>query len=173
MSTYPRKSVGHVLDYLRADGIPEHIAGTVTVGNEVIKMHTQHFANYKYFEGIEQPLFRYQEQVYSQHRHVIENDNTLRSNFRLSLSNHNTPGIVVYGWDATQSLREFLRSMLTNWIEDPCYDLHKAAGAFFQGGYVDQEDNEHGFIYIEFWLPAGAQAFVDHLNKNFTRPLKE
>lgn len=169
---YPRKSVGHILHYLRREHrIPETIAGTVTVGAGIINLHTKPFATYKYFEGIEAPLFRFQDKVFAQHRHITDGK-VLQSNFHLSLSVHNTAGLVVTGWDATQDLRVFLKGMLTNLMTDPCYALHKDAGAFFQGGYQDAEDDEHGYIYVEFWKSAGAQAFVDYLNANFVRQLK-
>lgn len=169
MSTeYPRKTVGHILHYLRERGIPERIAGTVTVGAGVINLYKENFAVYKYFQGIEQPLFRFQDQVYGQHHHTVDGDK-LKSNFHLSLSNHNTAGLVVTDWDATQDLREFLHGMLTNLTTDERYQIHKDAGAFFQGGSVDVEDSEHGFIYVEFWKPQKAQVFIDYLNNNFTR----
>lgn len=168
---YPRKSVGHILHYLRERGIPERIAGTVTVGAGVINLYKENFAVYKYFEGIEQPLFRFQDRTYGQHHHVTDGDKLI-SKFHLSLSNHNTAGLVVTGWDATQDLREFLRGMLTNWTSDERYAIHKDACAFFQGGSVDAPDDEHGFIYVEFWKSTGAQAFVDYLNANFVRQLK-
>lgn len=171
MSEYPRKSVGHILHHLRRHGIPETIAGTVIVGAGVINYYTKPFATYKYFDGIEYPLFNFQDKVYAQHRHTTDGK-TLKSNFHLSLTHHGTSGIVVYGWDATQSLREFLNGMLTNYMPSPCYAIHQAAGAFFQGGSQAVEDSEHGYIYIEFLKPQGAQAFVDYLNNNFTRELK-
>lgn len=59
--------------------------------------------------------------------------------------------------------------MLTNWTTDERYKIHKDACAFFQGGSVDAEDSEHGFIFIEFWKPEKAQVFIDYLNNNFTR----
>jgi hypothetical protein len=167
---YARKTVGHILHHLRERGIPERIAGTVTVGAGVINLFQENFGVYKYFNGIEQPLFRFQDRVYGQHHHVVDGD-YLISNFHLSLSVHNTAGLVVTGWDATQDLRAFLHRMFTNMMTDECYAIHKDAGAFFQGGSVEAPEDEHGFIYVEFWKPEKAQAFVDYLNKNFKRPL--
>lgn len=168
---YQRKTVGHILHHLRERGIPERIAGSVTVGAGVINLDQRNFAVYKYFNGIEQPLFRFQDRVYGQHQHVVE-DGKLKSNFHLSLSVHGTAGLVVTGWDASNELRMFLLRMLTNNMTDECYSIHKNACAFFQGGSSVTEDSEHGFIYIEFWKPEKAQVFIDYLNKNFSRELK-
>lgn len=172
---YLRQSLGHVLHHLRAIGIPETIAGSVTVGDGKINYGKDLFANYKYFDGIEEPLFRFQNIAYHNHRHCLTEDNKLKSNFHISLSIQNTPGLVVTGYDATQDLREFIfDTMLTNSMSAPGYKLKDESGAFFQGGYESQrEDHDSlmGYIFIEFWKPEGAKAFVEYMNQNFVRDL--
>lgn len=172
-SQYPRGTLGHVLDALRDWGIPEIIAGTVTFGKYSLTSSQQLyygenlFAEYKYFDGIEQPLFRWHMNAssYGTQRMVRQDDNTLKPAFRLSLGVHNNASLVIEGDEATPELHRFLLGeALTNWMDRPGYKLSKESGAFFQGG----SDNPEGkWFYIEFWEPQGAQAFVDFVNENF------
>ncbi len=169
---YERRSIGHVLEALRALGIPETIAGTVTVGGGEIKYHAEVFATYKYFDDIEQPLFNFKHPVYNQQKCVVNDGKplTMRPSFRLTLSHHQTPGLIITGLLATQNLRQFIRGVMTNLSTDPCYEISQNAGAFFQGGYENANvdaDPQVGYIYIEFWKPSGAQKFVDYINDNF------
>ena len=93
--------------------------------------------------------------------------------YRLSVGLHDNPSLVVTGFDASQGLRQHIRSfMMTNYMPSPEYKINQDAGAFFQGGYQDAEDDNCGFIYIEFWKSAGTQAWIDHLNKTFKREVK-
>lgn len=174
-SQYPRNSLGHILDSLRDLGIPETISGSVTVGDGKVNYTGETFAHYKYFDGIEQPLFRFSNIAYNQHRHIIDHDEKLKSNFHLSLSNQNTPGLIVTGFDASQNLRDFIkRTMLTSIMTEPGYKLKTESGAFFQGGAEDaspDHDPFMGYLFIEFWKSEGAQAFVDYINENFIREL--
>jgi hypothetical protein len=170
MSEYGVKTVGHILRSLRDLGIPVTTTDSVIVGAGIIMLHDKPFALYKYFDGIEQPLFDFEDKSYHAHRHLINGD-TLKSKFHLSLTHHRTAGLVVSGWDATHSLREFLNSMFTNDIRDPCYTLRQNSGAFFQAGISLVRDSESGYIFIEFSKPSGAQAFIDHLNSVFVRKI--
>lgn len=177
-SQYPRNSLGHILAALRHRGIPETIAGSVTAGNGMIRDHGELFANYKYFDGIEQPLFRFQNHVFDLHRHCIvdgeDGKKKLEMHYHLSLGNNDLPSLIVHGWDASQDLRSFIEgTMLTIDMRYPGYKLTKDSGAFFQGGYNAEPDSENGWIFIEFWKPEGAQAWIDHLNANFKRQLPE
>lgn len=174
-SKYPRQSLGHVLDELRSLGITETIAGSVTVGDGKIYYTDEVFARYKYFDGIEQPLFRFSNSVYGQHRHIVNEQNELKSNFHLSLSNRDTPGLIVTGFDATQSLREYISKVMFTSID--CwlaYKLRADSEAIFQIGSdtpAPGHDPFMGYIFIEFQRPEGAQAFVDFINENFVRKL--
>lgn len=163
---YERSSTGHVLNALSHLGIPMHVVESVQFAEDrEMKLHGKLFGKYKYFEGIEQPLFLFFGTNYNQQKMVIQQDKSLRPAFHLCLSNHDTPGLIFSGREATVELHEFMTGLLSaNHIDDPRYHLRQTAGAFFQGGH-QRPDGE--YIYIEFWQPKGAQAFVDYVNENY------
>jgi hypothetical protein len=167
-SGYPRSSIGDVLFHLRKHGVPETIAGSVTVGDEQIKYGGKHFARYKYFDDIEQPLFNFVDGSYRQQPIMVEEGGTQKPMFRLSLGPHDNPSLIFEGHDATPELHDFIRSeCLTQWMDKPGYQISKDSGAFFQGGSHDRDGK---YIYIEFWIPRGAQTFVDFVNSNYKPP---
>lgn len=111
---YPRMSLGHVLVELRGLGVPETIASSVTVGQNLVKYGTDVFTEFKYFERLAQPLFRftYQWATFNNHRHFLEKG-VLRSNLHLSLSVDGKPELFVFRRDATESLRRFLHALIS------------------------------------------------------------
>lgn len=124
-------------------------------------------ARFKWVEGISYPIFSWMGEefsLYNQHSFVMQKDDTLKPKFRLSFCCHGTPAFQISGEQATPELHQFLHRMLTNWTKDPCYEIHQNAGAFFQGGSHDPDGQ---FIMIEFWKPAGAEAFMKYLNENY------
>jgi hypothetical protein len=168
-SRYPRKTVGHILACLLEWGIPLNTVETLSVRGEenscvVITSQREVFARFKYFDELKQPLFQFREDSYNQQHYVLSGDGKLKPRFRLQLSPHDTPGLVFSGNIATPHLHCFIQRTLTQYTTDPWYDVHKAAAAFFQGGSHDQNGN---YIYIEFWSPGGAQAYVDKLNAEY------
>lgn len=167
---YDRGTTGHVLNALCHLKIPliivEALEFTGTDGK--LNWAGKEFVHYKYFDGIDQPLFYFQERKFNQQSMIMNEDNSLKPDFHLSLTTNDSPGLIVTGPIATPELQEFIRGMLTNWTSDPCYKIHTDAGAFFQGG---SNDPNGGYIYIEFWKPAGAPAFVDYLNSHFIQPI--
>ena len=165
---YPRKSIGHVIQALRDWGFCEPVTGEVRIGDFMITLHGQPFAAYQYFDGIEQPLFRFASGA-QRHPWVHIGEGVHRPNFRLTLGSHDLPSLEVSGVDACPSLHRYISStMLTSWMDQPGYALKNASGAFFQGGSHDETGER---IFIEFWKPAGAQAWVDFLNNTFTRKI--
>ena len=163
---YERSSTGHVLNALSHLGIPMHVVESVQFDEDrEMKLNGKLFGKYKYFEGIEQPLFLFFGFNYNQQKMVIQQDKSLRPAFHLCLSNHDTPGLIFSGREATPELHDFLNNILAqNNIFNDCYKLHQKAGAFFQGGHQRRDDE---YIYIEFWRADGAQAFVDYVNENY------
>lgn len=134
--------------------------GTLTYRGNVV-------ARYKWIDGITYPIFSWvgeEFNLYNQHSFVLQKDDTFKPKFRLSLCCHGTPAFQISGEQATPELHQFLHGMLTNWTKDPCYEIHQNAGAFFQGGSHDPDGQ---FIMIEFWKPAGAEAFMKYLNENY------
>ncbi len=165
---YESGTSGHILNALCHQGVPLHIVESVDLGRE-IRYKDEFFARYKYFEGIEQPLFNFRDDSYNRQKFVAkqptkDDKHLVVPNFHLSLSSHDTPGFVISGDDATPELYGMLMRSLTNYTLDPWYAVHQAAGAFFQGGSHDS----HGrWFYIEFWKSAGAQAYIDKLNAEY------
>ena len=166
---YKAPSIGHVMNSLVKFGVPVNVVETVVFGKDEITYNGKPFAVYKYFEGIEQPLFRFLDETYSrvfaQQNYVINGDKTLSPRFKLTLSNHDTPGLIISGKAANQEIHAFITNLvMCNFTDDVKYKIKSDAGAFFQGG-SNMPDGE--YIYIEFWKPSDAQAFVDYINENF------
>jgi hypothetical protein len=165
--TCERGTTGHVLNAMCECGVPLHIVEEVGFSNGSTLMYKgKEFCKYKYFDGIDQPLFRFETQSYNEQWMVADPETrTTRPKFRLGLSVQDTPGLTINGSDASVELHEFIRCQcLTNYMDAPGYNLSQESGAFFQGGAHDPEGQ---WIFIEFWKPKGAQAFVDFINNNY------
>lgn len=168
---YERMSTGHVLNAMCHWGIPVSTVECLytTLKHEVKDNRGQVFARYKYFDGIEQPLF-YFNKPYTHNEHqytatVVDGRERIQPNFRLQLSPAGTPGLIVDQVElATPLLHSILNATLTNYMRDPWYAIHTDAVAFFQGGY-GCPDGE--YFYIEFWQSKGAQAYIDRLNQEY------
>jgi hypothetical protein len=164
---YERGSAGHVMNALHECGVPIRIIEDVSFSNGSDLMYNgKEFCKYKYFDGIDQPLFRFQGTTYGKQRMVVNPEaGTRRPQFHLGLSVQDTPGLMIDGPEASVELHEFIRyTCLSNFMNQPGYKLKNDSGAFFQGG-SERPDGE--FIFIEFWKPKGAQAFVDFINNNY------
>lgn len=87
-----------------------------------------------------------------------------QGDFKVITSLHGTPALEFL--DASSELHSLLRSVvLCNQVDDERYQARVAAGAFLQGG----SDLNAGWILIEFWNPAGAQAFVDFVAREWEK----
>ena len=160
-----RGSPYHILNALLDWGIPLNVVENVTVGTSELKLNDKTFGTYKYFDGIEQPLFMFQNEHYNQlgHKVCVTPDGEV-SEFRLRLSSHGTPALISTGDAATPKLHAFIYRTLTNVTTCPWYKTHTDADAFFQGG----SNNPDGqWFYVEFWRPAGAQKYVDKFNEEY------
>lgn len=163
-SQYQRGSIGHVLHHLREWGIIETIAGSVMVGDGAITYGGEEFAKYKYFDGIEQPLFRFQNEVYMRQHYVRQTDDSFRPDFKLTLSDNDRVCLAIKGLAATPKLHDFVHyEVMTTFVLKPGYTLTKNSGAVFQSGI----NNKYGEFTIEFLKPIGAQAFVKYINESF------
>lgn len=167
-SSHPRGSFGHVFDAMRKHGVSEDIIQRLNFkeGGVIVNEDTEKvFASFKYFDGMEDPLFYFQEGKYMKQGYIVQEDGTKKPDFKLKMYVHNSPALVFHDRDAAPELHDFIREeMMTSWTDEPGYTLTNESGAFFQGG---SESRDGGFIYIEFWKPAGAQAFVDYINENY------
>lgn len=166
---YERETSGHVLNALCHYGIPVNTVDSLYFANKEVKNNRgQTFARYKYFDDLEQPLFYFTDHSLNKQKGFsvdqVDGKNVYVPNFRLNLSSHETPGLTIEDELATPELHQMLCRTLTNWMNDPWYNVHKDAGAFFQGGYADENGK---WFYIEFWRPGGAQAYVDKLNAEY------
>lgn len=173
--SYERGTTGHVMNSLHDMGIPiTTIERCTFVGNGLLVCDGKNFATYKYFDGIEQPLFRFEKQdiypglIFSGSSKGGQEITTPK--FRLSLSVNGTPGIIVSGINATNNVHRAIQESLTNWTPDPAYDIHQDAGAFFQGGHGSPEGQ---WFFVEFWKPAGAEAYAEHLSKIYAKILQQ
>lgn len=167
MFSHQRKTLSHILDSLRKDGIPESVINLVKVDKDKIYLHGATLSYFKYLDFIDQALFYHCNKEYAKHKHVLtDNGSIINHKYQLSLSVHGTAALIVYGLDASQALRKHLRGMLSN-EQNPVYTLHEDSGAVFRGGNVNVRDDNHGYIYVEFQKSQGAQAFLDHLNATF------
>lgn len=165
---YEKGTSGHVLNALCDYGVPLTVVENIQFNKGelfFIGATREHYGRYKYFDGIDRPLFSFQNQALMAQPIVLQHDGTKKAKFRLNLSVHGTPGFIISGKDATPQLHAFIRyPVLTNMMTHECYKLHQAAGAFFQGGSNDPNGE---FIYLEFWKPEGAQAVVDYINEHY------
>lgn len=170
--TYERETLGHILQALRDWGIPERIAGSVTVGmfsddqnkRDRVFYGNQLFAEYKYFDGIEQPLFFWHQdgESYGAQQFERQDDNTLIPKFRLSLGYNKLPVLLFKGFDATRELKEFILDIIWNESNAETYKLCCACRPLYRSNSVIADD-----FLVLFQAPEGAQAFVDYINKNY------
>lgn len=172
---YPWGSLGGLLNEAHAVGVPITIAEDLRLQNEgELHYREECCGYYKWYVGIDYPLYLWvgeKFQSYNQQIVVVYPEKkVMKPKFRLTLCTHRTPAFEISGDLATPELHEFLKAMLTNWMDDPRYKLNQNAGAFFQGGSHDPNGK---WFLIEFWKPEGAQAFVDYINEHFEYPIKE
>lgn len=175
---YESQSAGGVLNALCAFGVPMHIVDSVIFDSEnnsygSLTYRGKPFADYKYFEGIQQPLFRFRDEyskVFAQQTFVVNDDKTLRPRFKLMLSKNDTASLILSGRAACREAHDFISDLvLCQAMGDVRHKLRTSAGALFQND-ISWPDNS--YIFIEFLRPPGAQAFVDYVNENCKVTLK-
>jgi hypothetical protein len=164
---YPDACTGKLLNLMcKYERIPLSKVENVLIGDRIItNTKGEAIGEYKWFDN-DMAYFRWfgEFECYSK-QHMGGNAKGERvPMFRIQLSNAGHAGFIIDGKEATADLNKFVGVMLTNSMTLPAYWIHKEAGAFFQSG-SDNIDGEN--IYVEFWKPKGAQAWVDHLNEHF------
>lgn len=182
---YPINSGGGVLNALCGEGVPLNTVERLTICHKVgdyniVKDGDTEFARYKYFDGIDTPLFMFQNQNYGRHSAVWNENDVLQPKLKLCLHHHGSASLVMSTHRDndlfTEDLYLFIKGMLganrshisedsSEWekLNHKQYVLKNNASAFFQGGSEKFDE----YLYIEFWKPAGAQAFIDHINETF------
>ena len=165
--SYDHGAPGAVLNHLvRGENVPLSIVETLQIGNKVIMKGNEQVGMFKWFDGISTPCVLWQGEFhknYSKHK-AVNKDGTVVPVFRPSLCSQMTPALEVSDEFATPALYYFLKGMLTNWMDDPRYTIHKEAGAFFQGGYDRPDDN---WFLIEFWNTRGVERFIEYVNEHY------
>lgn len=156
-----RASGDHVRNALFECGIPvEEVNELVVTATKILKEGSI-FADYIYFEGIEQPLFRFQVPSFCN----LQDKET--GKYKLVLGPHCNPSLILQGAEhASLVAWQTVNRCLTNYIKDPFYDLSRNAGAFFQGGSSSPKQE---YIYVEFWTFKGAQAWLDGFNEELKK----
>ena len=162
---YEGNSVGRFLnDIVRIERMPLFRAENIYFEESNVKENGDVLGRYRWFPEIDRVLFSWRHDLPFGRPKLVANNGKLVPTFGLSLS----PSEMVAFQARLETkymmqLHHFVRRMLTNYMDDPCYKLHQEAGAFFQSGSHDEKAD---YILIEFWKPQGAQAFVDYLNAN-------
>lgn len=183
--SYPANSAGGILNSLCNEGVPLNTVERLTLnGDGTIKDGNKEFARYKFFEGVDKPLFYFQDETFARHGaiwHDVNGEKVLRPKLSLGLYHHGNASLVLWnkrdGSLFTEELYDFIKTFVAanvshvkddspDWMKQShqMYKIRQDAGAFFQGG---SSGFNEGFVYIEFWKPEGAQAFVDYINNNF------
>jgi hypothetical protein len=182
--SYPYNSAGAILNSLCHEGVPLNKVESVQISENTITYGGKEFARYKFFDGIDKPLFYFQDTAYGRQTAIWYDDQgkkVLKPKFKLSLHTHGSVSLVISEFKDkslfTEDLWYFIKTMMYANLsfvdenstqgektENEMYKLKKDSGAFFQGG---SESPKSEYIYIEFWNPKGAQAFVDYINNNF------
>lgn len=183
---YNYATPGGILNALCAEGVPLITVERLNISFEsnqggVVKDGDERFATFKLFNGINKPLFYFQSQRIGQQTAIWDEDGKLRPKFKLSLYVHDQAALIVradreknlFTKELYEFVNEFLGANISHVDEDSpdwmkrnheMYNLRQACGAFFQGGHGGHDKE---WLYIEFWKPEGAQAFVDYINNNF------
>ena len=165
--SYDWGTPGALLNSLvRNENVPVNRVEHFRIGTADINEGNERVAFFKWFEGISTPCLQWvvpSARAYREPKVIVKNGISVPQ-FRPSLCVHGTPALEVDGEWATPALHWFLQGMLTNFMDDERYAIHKAAGAFFQGGYVSPND---GWFLIEFWKPEGVEAFIQYVNEHY------
>lgn len=138
-------------------GVPEEDVKKMQFSMTEVLKDGAVFARYELFMYFKQPLF-----WFADGRHINLQDNATKD-YKLCLCPNLTPALILDGEEhASETTWNTVHRCLTNFMTDPFYELHQNAGAFFQGG---SHNSLGGHIFVEFWKPKGAQAWLDAFNK--------
>jgi len=154
---YKRGSGGHVLNALTHYGINLSLVENIILDSRNnLSYHGKHFGRWCYIDGIEQPLFNFVDPVYT--------SLCIDGNYQLTLGAHNNPTLIITTNKGNDSVKmcSVINECFPSSPAEPFYNLKEEAGALFKNGSDKPAD---GRFYIEFWKPAGAQAFLNNFNE--------
>ena len=174
MSFYNKGSLGHTLQSLKKLGIPlpivEEVTVDITEDRKTLKYGSKVFAYFDDKPNIEEALFHFTDEykVYKEllNKMVIQPDNSLRPEFKLSLDKDGVVCLEIFSRCCCEDLYTFLTDMFTINSSDDRYWLTSKAGAFFAKG---EKDKNADYYKIEFWKPEGAQAWLQYFNDHYKR----
>lgn len=145
---FARKTEGHVRHYL-ATYIPEDMASLAIIGKGVIFYNKKPFAAFRYFDGFDEPLFRFVDMSMFQQRIVRRKGRKPQAAFRMTLGVYGTPSLVFDEGVFTPELQLLVRAM--------------AAGK--PSVTVSPE------LVVDFWDGMlTAKEFLHELNENYVVP---
>ena len=124
----------------------------------------------RYFKGIENPLFCFDDKSLMQQKFEIDKDGRKRPKFRLNLTVSNEMGLTIYGSDATIDLYRFI----TEAIGSSPDAIRKYRLGSWPNIRLGEENNfwhstNDRFINLEFNSNEGyaAKDFINYINKNY------
>lgn len=119
-----RGSALHVKNAMVEYGIPVMKVERCRVDNcGDILLDDDLIGTYRYFDAIQQPLFRFKNNNYMQHRFVFnEKTSSWTPDFRLNLSDQCGICLIIQGEFATPEVRHFFESLLTSLSRDELSD---------------------------------------------------
>ena len=162
---YAALTTGHIINALHHYGIPSHVIDRLSVGifDGIIDMNKfrvnkipsgKLFCDGKYFKGIDQPLFRFEDLTYQ----CLQDE---EGNYQLTLGNHDQPSLVLHG-NHCKGAYPVIMACLSNYRSNPAYELKIDSGAFFQSG---SDNPDASFYYLNFINAEKAQLWLDYFNQ--------
>lgn len=159
---YGKHTPGHVLNALCHFGIPVNRVEHLRLGNNTLTDNGEIYAHVQYFPELEQPLFRFADPII----HGTKND----AGFQLTLSVSDAASFQIKGPWATRDVHEALAKGFNSRIQNAnAQHVSVTAGAFFTTGSI--RPSQKDFV-VEFWKPAGAQAWMDLFNDRYKQILR-
>jgi hypothetical protein len=172
----PKRSIGYVLNAMVQYGIPEHTVKEIqdvvgdAVGGSILTAKGDLFGEYRYFQGIEQPLFNFHDEKYMKQPVVADPETgVVKPVFRLNLSaDEGAAALIVSDRFATSELYCFIKEMVNIDADSAAYKKYEltmnANAALSDNKYFNSEGR---CVHVVFWNPSEAQAFVDYINENY------
>ena len=161
----------YTLNSLYYYGVSLEVVQTLVVDkfciNKIIdEQFSEKFADYKYFDDIDYPLFRFKNKLYKQKVKLVkkEGKSFYKPIFSLSLSTQRTACLLIEDAYASEELFKLVTKSFTNDNKSEWFNLVQQSKARFTEGRNKPNDK---YILIEFLNPSKAQAYVDKLNKKY------
>ena len=163
-----RLTLSHLLNALCTWGVPVAVVDKLSIQNaDWLSYQGKCFAKFKYFDGVEQPLFFFMDPGYITHPFIVKTNgdvNEMVPNYRLSLSDTNRAVLDIRGPDVTDSLKYKLRETLTPIDDHDWFPVSERAQAVMETGY-DRTSGE--WVQVDFLMPVFAKEYLEKLNNEY------